>query len=120
MALKTTPEADIYHYGCATGTWEVRRNSPSYRRLNIASVVEKPTVEYARANLAVAGLPPGEYLTAFGLYVISESSIFSKLREVEASSGGKVTHRHHYPPPNTHYPPPTTHCPLACLRSCPQ
>ena len=92
MALKNTPEDEIYHYGCATGTWEIRRNAPSYRRLTIASVKEKPTVEYARSNLTVAGLPPGEYLTAFGLYIISEPSIFEKLREVEASSAGKVVH----------------------------
>ena len=92
MALKNTREDEIYHFGCATGTWEVRRNAPSYRRLTISSVVEKPTVEYARANLAVAGLPPGEYLTAFGLYIISETSIFDKLREVEARSAGKVVH----------------------------
>jgi len=92
MALKNTKEEEIYHYGCATGTWEVRRNAPSYRRLTIASVVEKPTVEYARSNLAVAGMPTGEYLTAFGLYIISEPAIFDKLREVEKASGGKTIH----------------------------
>jgi UTP-glucose-1-phosphate uridylyltransferase len=53
MALKNTPEKEISHYGCATGMWEVRRNAPAYRRLTIASVVEKPTLEFARANLAV-------------------------------------------------------------------
>mmetsp|Transcript_40596 Transcript_40596/g.111679 ORF Transcript_40596/g.111679 Transcript_40596/m.111679 type:complete len:314 (+) Transcript_40596:3-944(+) len=92
MALKNTQEADICHYGCATGTWEIRRDAPSYRRLTIASLVEKPTVEYARANLAVAGMPPGEYLTAFGLYIVSEPSVFDKLREVEATSAGKTVH----------------------------
>jgi UTP--glucose-1-phosphate uridylyltransferase len=33
-------------------------------------MVEKPTVDYARHNLGVPGLPDGEYLTFFGQYIM--------------------------------------------------
>ncbi|KAL1507244.1 hypothetical protein AB1Y20_008093 [Prymnesium parvum] len=92
MALKKTAEAELSHFGCATGTWQVLRDAPNNCRLAISSLVEKPTVEYARANLTVAGLHEGEYLTAFGLYIISERAIFDHLKQVEAASAGKVVH----------------------------
>ena len=82
IGLRRTGEEDIGHFGCAAGRWDVRREAPSYKRLTINTVVEKPTVEYARANLATPGLKTGEYLTAFGLYVITEPSLFTYLEEM--------------------------------------
>ena len=82
MGLRRTAEAHIGHFGCAAGRWDVKREAPSYKRLTLATVVEKPTVEYAQANLATPGLKAGEYLTAFGLYVI-EHTVFSYLSEME-------------------------------------
>jgi UTP-glucose-1-phosphate uridylyltransferase len=59
---------------------QIKRDAPSYKRLALSTIVEKPTREFARANLATPGLNPGEYLTAFGLYVISETaSLFAHL-----------------------------------------
>ena len=82
MALRRTAEEHIGHFGCAAGRWEVRRDQPSYRRLTLSTVVEKPTKGYARANLSTPGLKAGEYLTAFGLYVITEHTLFGYLEEM--------------------------------------
>jgi UTP--glucose-1-phosphate uridylyltransferase len=35
----------------------------------IAEMVEKPTIDYARAHLQTPGLPDGEYLCFFGIHV---------------------------------------------------
>ena len=81
IALRRTNEGEINHFGCATGRWEVKRDAPSYKRLTVSHMVEKPTREYARDNLATPGLSPGEYLTAFGLYIITEASLFDSLEK---------------------------------------
>ena len=60
--------------------WNVHR----YKRLTLSTVVEKPTREYGRANLATPGLAKGEYLTAFGLYVV-HGVIFDYLEEQKAA-----------------------------------
>jgi len=73
MALRVTAEEQIEHFGCATGRWEARRGGGT-STLSVSSLVEKPTVEYARVNLTMPRLKQGEYLTAFGLYVIAEPS----------------------------------------------
>ena len=39
-------------------------------RLNLTSLVEKPTAEFAKTNMTVPGLAEGTFLTAFGLYVV--------------------------------------------------
>jgi len=83
MALRRTSEEFIHAFGCVAGRWEVKRDAPSYKRITISTVVEKPTKGYARANLATPGLKAGEYLTAFGLYVITEPSLFTYLEEME-------------------------------------
>lgn len=38
--------------------------------LNVIEFAEKPTIDYARTNLYIPGLPDGEYLTVFGQYVL--------------------------------------------------
>ncbi len=85
MALRSTGEEHICHFGCAAGKWEVRRRD-AQQRLTVATVVEKPTVEYARANLVTPGLAAGEYLTAFGLYILTEArTLFDYLAKQEAN-----------------------------------
>jgi UTP-glucose-1-phosphate uridylyltransferase len=83
IALRRTAEIDISHLGTACGKWEATRDAPAaYRRLALSALVEKPSTDYARANLVTPGLPNGEYLTAFGLYVIHEyRSLFEVLQE---------------------------------------
>ena len=50
------------------------------RLLNVTEFAEKPTVDYARNNLRMSGLPEDEYLTVFGQYVI-KPQIFDYLEE---------------------------------------
>jgi UTP-glucose-1-phosphate uridylyltransferase/mevalonate kinase len=75
VGLRRTPESQIASFGAATGTWI----EPEVL-LNVTEFAEKPTVDYARSNLRVSGLPDGEYLTVFGQYVI-KPQLFAHLEE---------------------------------------
>jgi UTP--glucose-1-phosphate uridylyltransferase len=48
--------------------------------LSVTEFAEKPTVDYARSNLRVPGLPEDEYLTVFGQYII-KPQLFTYLEE---------------------------------------
>jgi UTP-glucose-1-phosphate uridylyltransferase/mevalonate kinase len=83
VGLRVTPEEKIANFGTATGVW-----LETNRLLSITEFAEKPTVEYARSNLMVANLNPGEYLTVFGQYILKpeifnylEANITNNLRE---------------------------------------
>ncbi|MBN1138422.1 MAG: NTP transferase domain-containing protein, partial [Anaerolineae bacterium] len=58
VGLRRTPEAEIVKFGTVTGQW-----IEEGRLLNVDEFAEKPTPDYARAHLALDGLPEGEYLT---------------------------------------------------------
>jgi len=75
LGLRRTPESGLASFGTVTGVW-VEEN----QLLNVNEFAEKPTVDYARHNLRVPGLPDGEYLTVFGQYVI-KPEIFDILAE---------------------------------------
>jgi len=75
LGLRRTNENQIENFGTAAGTW-IEEN----RLLNITEFVEKPTLDYARNNLRVPGLPEDEYLTVFGQYII-KPEIFDYLEE---------------------------------------
>ena len=66
VGLRRTPEAEIGKFGTVTGQW-----IEEGRLLNVSELAEKPTPDYARAHLKVAGLPEGEYLTLFGQYLVN-------------------------------------------------
>jgi UTP--glucose-1-phosphate uridylyltransferase len=48
--------------------------------LSVTEFAEKPTVDYARSNLQVHGIPKDRYLTVFGQYVI-QPKLFDFLEE---------------------------------------
>ena len=75
VGLRRTPEDQIANFGTATGIW-IEDN----HLMNVTEFAEKPTVDYARNNLRVPGLPEGEYLTVFGQYII-KPQIFDYLEE---------------------------------------
>jgi UTP--glucose-1-phosphate uridylyltransferase len=75
VGLRRTPEDQIAAFGTVTGVWL----DPNHL-LNITEFAEKPTVDYARSNLFISGLPEGEYLTLFGQYII-KPQIFEYLEE---------------------------------------
>jgi len=75
LGLRRTPEADIANFGTVSGVWI----EPGHL-LNCTEFSEKPTVDYARTNLRVPGLPESEYLTVFGQYII-QPQIFEYLED---------------------------------------
>jgi UTP-glucose-1-phosphate uridylyltransferase len=75
LGLRRTPEEQLANFGTATGVWLQEQ-----RLLSVSEFSEKPTVDYARNNLRVAGLPAQEYLTVFGQYII-KPGLFGYLEE---------------------------------------
>ncbi len=75
LGLRRTPEDELANFGTATGVWL----EPN-RLLSVNEFAEKPTVDYARNNLRVPGLPENEYLTVFGQYII-RPMLFDYLEE---------------------------------------
>lgn len=65
VGLRSTPQEKIANFGTVTGVWIEEKSL-----LNITEFAEKPTLEYAKINLRVANLPPDQYLTVFGQYVL--------------------------------------------------
>ncbi len=76
VGVKRTPESQIASFGTVGGFWI----DDAMRTLSVTGFVEKPTVEYARDNLHIEGLPEDEYLTVFGQYVI-KPQVFDYLEE---------------------------------------
>jgi UTP--glucose-1-phosphate uridylyltransferase len=75
IGLTTMPAAMIHKAGCVTGVWQ-----ESNYLLSLTQIYEKPTVEYARENLRVAGIAADEFLCIFGLYLLT-ARIFDFLEE---------------------------------------
>jgi len=67
VALCIAPAADVVHYGTVRGEWIDRERG----LLQVAEFVEKPSVDYARANLVTEGLPPDHFLCIYGQYVLT-------------------------------------------------
>lgn len=75
IGLRRTPEDQIANFGTVTGVW-----IDNSTLLNITEFAEKPTLDYARTNLRVSGLPDDQYLTVFGQYII-KPKIFDYIEE---------------------------------------
>jgi UTP-glucose-1-phosphate uridylyltransferase/mevalonate kinase len=75
VGLKPVREADLYRFGCVAGDW-----TGDSTRMNVTELAEKPTLDYARQHLRVAGLGGDEYLSLLGLYVLTPH-VFDLLAE---------------------------------------
>ena len=75
LGLRRTSEDQIANFGTVAGVW-----IDEDRLLNITEFVEKPTIDYARSNLRVPGIPDEEYLTVFGQYILMPR-VFDYLEE---------------------------------------
>jgi UTP-glucose-1-phosphate uridylyltransferase/mevalonate kinase len=75
VGLKVTPAGEIRKFGCAAGVWK-----EANRILSITEFAEKPEPAYAQEHLRVDGLDEGQFLTVFGLYVLTPK-IFDFLEE---------------------------------------
>jgi UTP--glucose-1-phosphate uridylyltransferase len=65
VGVKVINESELGRFGCVTGTWEEEQV------LEISEFAEKPSADYARDRLQVAGLPDHSYLGLFGQYILS-------------------------------------------------
>jgi UTP-glucose-1-phosphate uridylyltransferase/mevalonate kinase len=77
LGLRRTPEKLIENFGTVRGEW---LGDDESSLLYLTEFAEKPTIDYARNNLMVPGLPENEYLTVFGQYII-KPQIFDYLDE---------------------------------------
>ena len=66
IGVTPTPGTEIHHYGCVTGTWQ-----QSNQILHINQIYEKPTLEYACQHLQVQGMETDEFLSVFGIYLLT-------------------------------------------------
>ncbi len=73
VGLTVMPGEIIHKAGCVTGVWQ-QPNSI----LEVTKIYEKPDLEYAKANLHVAGMPESDFLGIFGIYVL-QPAIFEYL-----------------------------------------
>lgn len=75
LGVRQTAESQLANFGTVAGFWETDGHL-----LNLTQFVEKPTVDYARENLHIEGLPDDQYLTVFGQYII-KPQVFDYLEE---------------------------------------
>ncbi|MGD0610154.1 MAG: sugar phosphate nucleotidyltransferase [Anaerolineales bacterium] len=75
VGMRRTPESQLGNFGALTGVW-----LEEGRLLNVTEFAEKPTLDYARTNLRVPGLPENEYLTVFGQYIL-QPEVFGYLQK---------------------------------------
>ena len=75
LGLRQTPGDQIANFGTVTGVWLEEGDL-----LSVTEFAEKPTLDYARTNLHVRGIPEDTYLTVFGQYVI-KPKLFEYLEE---------------------------------------
>jgi len=75
IGLKVTHIDELKKFGTVTGTWEEADSV-----LSVTQFSEKPEPEYARDHLHIDGMEPDEFLTVFGLYILSPT-IFDYLEE---------------------------------------
>ena len=61
-------EADLHRFGTLSGPRLPGTEPPVYE---IKALVEKPTVDYARAHLRAPGVPDGQYLVHFGIHAFT-------------------------------------------------
>ena len=83
LGVRVTPSEEICHYGCVKGVWQNNRSI-----LKVNRIFEKPTTEYAKKNLHVEGMKEDEFLSVFGMYLLTpqiftylENSIQNQNRE---------------------------------------
>lgn len=61
-------EADLHRFGTLSGPLLPGTTPPVYE---IKALVEKPTIDYARAHLRAPGVPDGQYLVHFGIHAFT-------------------------------------------------
>lgn len=66
IGMRVSLAHEIHHYGCIVGQWQAMDAV-----LAITEIYEKPTIEYAQQHLRVRGMGHNEFLSVFGLYILT-------------------------------------------------
>jgi UTP-glucose-1-phosphate uridylyltransferase len=82
LGLRRVPESDVVHYGVAAGPW-----SENGRLIEVKTLIEKPDVARARAELRMSGLPADSYLALFGQYILPPILFDCLERQMHAGTG---------------------------------
>jgi len=75
--------ADVSSYGIVAG----RRSGERPGWIDVREFAEKPSREYAAANLATPGLGEGRFLCVYGQYVLAPAVFAHLARQVEGDAG---------------------------------
>ena len=75
-SVSCASEAELHRFGTLSGPLLPGTTPPVYE---IKALVEKPTVDYARAHLRAPGVPDGQYLVHFGIHAFTPA-IFDCLK----------------------------------------
>ncbi len=67
-SVSYAPEAELHRFGTLTGPLLPGTKPPVYE---IEALVEKPTIDYARAHLRAPGVPDSQYLVHFGIHAFT-------------------------------------------------
>jgi UTP--glucose-1-phosphate uridylyltransferase len=84
-AVQSTRETEIHLYGAVSGT--LQRGADREPLYLIRNVIEKPTPTEAEQKLIVPGLRAGQYLTFFGMHVLTPAAM-----DLLASSVARARH----------------------------
>lgn len=76
FSLKQTPADQIYLFGTAASQ-PIEGNAGFYQ---VTGLAEKPSIEFAKQNLLVKGLPDNTFMTLFGIHILTPE-IFDILGE---------------------------------------
>jgi UTP--glucose-1-phosphate uridylyltransferase len=85
VGLARASSADVAHYGTFAGEWD----NGDGRQLTINEVAEKPTEDHARRHLKTKNLPEGQFLCAYGQYVI-DSTVFDALQKLKETCSESI------------------------------
>jgi UTP-glucose-1-phosphate uridylyltransferase/mevalonate kinase len=75
VGLKVTPGDILHNFGCVGGSFDEQSAI-----LSISEFIEKPDLDYARKHLHVVGMSDDEFLSVFGIYILTPR-VFDYLEE---------------------------------------
>jgi UTP-glucose-1-phosphate uridylyltransferase/mevalonate kinase len=86
IGVQVTPGSEVSRFGTVGGEWLPSEEEGRRDMIAISRFKEKPDIEFAREQLAIADLPPDSFLTVFGLYILGPA-LLEELERRSAATG---------------------------------
>jgi UTP-glucose-1-phosphate uridylyltransferase/galactokinase len=80
VGVYLAPGEEVCHYGTLAGEWL----NPERSLASVTDFAEKPSPDYARAQLVTPGLPPDRFLCVYGQYVLTPRLFEHLQRQIES------------------------------------